>query len=409
MIEVDDLLTDAALTMPRREELLAAAWVRHADRGAARALEVLSSATDPTAAALAAGYLALLPSHRAEKQRAVESLAPRRGDWATAVADLIKFVTPPASNLLLRQALDARDDPSADSVLFEVTKYFPSLVQPFVEVIDDPLIGPAMLPGGPDAWARDFVRQFHESEDPTFLQALVRMRTGTARRELEGLRAQAPSRMWPALDASIENCGVFPDTGARSYFPKVALGFVVDRGESPHRVGGDYAGRVPFCELCFTPTAHALTLAAGALGWELSRDPSFFWFQCQHHDRDDQPLFVRLTDEGTERLVIIEIGEPTSEGMPFVPGERALALEDHPNQMGIGSDRVPVRGLHDVGGPPNWCRIDALPRCPVCDRGMRYLAALDGGMTPWGRVRIPGTLFMFWCDPCAVSATRLQR
>ena len=409
MTEVDDLLADAALTMPQREERLAAKWVRHADRGAARALEVLLSAADPAAAALAAGYLALLSGLRPEKQRAVESLAVRRGEWARAVVDLIKFLPPPAANLLLREVLETRNDPSADSVLFEIATYFPWLVQPFVEVIDDPLIGQTLLPGGPDDWARDFVQQFRDSEDPMFLQALVRMRTDASRRALEELRAQAPSRMWPALDASIENCGIFPNTGTPSYFPKSVLGFVVDRGGSPNRVGGGSAGQVPFCELCFTPTAHALTLSAGALGLRLARDPSFYWFQCQHHDRDDEPLFVHLTDQGAERLVIIQIGEPTSDGLPFVPGERALALEHHPNQIGIGRDRLPGRGLHEVGGPPNWCRIDAFPRCPICQRGMHYLAALDGGMTPFGRIRIPGTLFMFWCDSCVVSATRLQR
>ncbi|SEO03470.1 hypothetical protein SAMN05216404_11076 [Nitrosospira multiformis] len=409
MTEVDDLLADEALTMPQREERLAAAWIRYADRGAGRALDILSSVASPEAAALSAGYLSLLPGLQAEKQRVVESLAPRQGEWAHAVVDLIKALPPPAANLLLLKTLQAPDDPSASSVLFEIATYFPTLLHPFVEVIDDPLINQALLPGGPDAWAHDFSKQFRDSEDPIFLQALVRMRTDAARRELENFRAQAPSRMWPALNASIENCGIFRDTGTSSYFPKVSLGFVVDRGESPHRVGGRYTGRVPFCEFCFIPTGHALTLAGDALGWGLTRDPNFFWFQCHHHDHDDEPLFVHITAQGAERLLIIEVGEPEGGELPFVPGERALALEDHPNQIGIGPDRVPARGLHDVGGPPNWCRIDAFPRCPVCDRGMRYLAALDGGMTPFGRIHIPGTLFMFWCDPCSVSATRLQR
>jgi hypothetical protein len=323
--------------------------------------------------------------------------------------DLIRFLSASAANDLLHDTLQTPDDPSAGSVLFEIATYFPWLVQPYVGTIDDPLIEEAMLPGGPDEWAYDFVRRFRDSEDPVFLQALVRMRTEASRRELEALRATSPSRMWPALDASIENCGFFRDTGEESYYPKPRLGFVVEPGTAPHRLGGCFAGHLPHCEFCFTPTAHVLTLAAGEVGMELERDPSFFWFQCQHHDRDEEPLFVRLTYADAERLVVIELGDPVNHGIPLMPADLALALEDHPNQIGVGRDRVPRRGLHGVGGPPNWCHIDSFPRCPVCSRGMRYIAAIDGGMTPFGPIRVPGTLFMFWCDPCAVSATRLQR
>ena len=147
-------------------------------------------------------------------------LAPRKGDWARGIVDLIRFLTASAANDLLHDTLQIPDDPSAVSVLFEIATYFPWLVQPYVGTIDDPLIEQAMLPGGPDEWACYFVRRFRDSEDPVFLQALVRMRTEASRRELEALRETAPSRMWPALDASIENCGVFRDTGSESYYPK---------------------------------------------------------------------------------------------------------------------------------------------------------------------------------------------
>lgn len=408
MTEVDDLLADPALTMPLRQERLAAAWVRHSDRGAEQALTLLKATSDPRAAALAAGYLALLPGLRREKESAVITIAPRRGDWALAVVDLIRFLSPPAANCLLRQTLQATPDRSVSGVLFELATYFPSLVQPFVASIDDVLIEQAMLPGAPDDWAWDFVQRFQESEDPVFLKALVRMRTNAARSALEALRSSAPARMWPALDASIENCGIFHETGDPSYFPNLALGFVVERGTTPHRLGGGFAGHMPHCELCFTPAAHLLTLSSQALGWTLTRDPSFFWFQCQHHSRDDEPLFVQLSETGAERLIVIELAEAKDQGTPFIPGEFSLLLEEHPNPIGVGRDRVPKRGLHDVGGPPNWCRIDQFPRCPICSSGMRYLATIDGGMSPFGRLQIPGALFLFWCDPCRVSATRLQ-
>ena len=76
MNEVDELLADPTLTMPLREERLAVAWLSRVDRGAERALTVLSSTTNPEAVALAAGYLALLPGLREEKGRVVAALVP---------------------------------------------------------------------------------------------------------------------------------------------------------------------------------------------------------------------------------------------------------------------------------------------------------------------------------------------
>lgn len=409
MTEADALVADASLSMPEREERLAAAWSALADRGASRALQTLADSDSAEAMALAARYLALLPGHRADKQHVVESLASRRGEWARAITELIRFLPAGACGPLVRQALEAPEDPSTPSLLFELAGYFPACVQPFAELIDDPLVGGAMLPGGPDGWVDAFLGQFEQSEDPIHLRALVRMRTPRARTALQALRRRAPPRMWPALDACIENCGSFGDSDRPSYLQPAALAFVVDRGEAPHRVGGGFHGRLPCCELCGAPTGHLLTLSAGELGWPLSRDPSFLWFQCGCHDRDTEALFVQLDADGARRLVIIEFDLPSRGGRPFLLGERALALEPHPNPIGIGSDRVPQRARHEVGGPPNWCRMDAFPRCPVCSGGMVYLAALDGGMTPFGRLRIPGTLFLFWCDGCAVAATRLQR
>jgi hypothetical protein len=37
---------------------------------------------------------------------------------------------------------------------------------------------------------------------------------------------------------------------------------------------------------------------------------------------------------------------------------------------------------------------------------MKFVASIDGGMTPFGRAGFTGTLFGFWCDECAISTTQ---
>ncbi|MCP2168657.1 hypothetical protein LX83_005535 [Goodfellowiella coeruleoviolacea] len=39
---------------------------------------------------------------------------------------------------------------------------------------------------------------------------------------------------------------------------------------------------------------------------------------------------------------------------------------------------------------------------------MPFLAAIESRRTPFGPLRLPGLLFGFWCDGCAISATRIQ-
>jgi hypothetical protein len=40
---------------------------------------------------------------------------------------------------------------------------------------------------------------------------------------------------------------------------------------------------------------------------------------------------------------------------------------------------------------------------------MRFVASVDSGLTPFGRLGFRGILYGFWCDTDAVADTRHQR
>jgi hypothetical protein len=406
---LDMVVADSSLNIANKEERIAMTWSALPDLGATEALTALLSTENSLAAALAANHLALLPGLRAEKTRAAEHLLQQGGEWAKAGVNLIKFLPPDLIDDLIRNVFATASNESTESVVFEIAKYFPAHLQPFASNIESTIIGEALMAGGPDEWVDENMRRFAENEDPAYIRALVRIRTDKARNALYTLRATLPQLFRPAIDASLESSGIFADSGTPSIYPKIYIGLISRRYDSPHAVGGTFSGQVPFCEFCGAPLARVLSLSGAALGWNVIQNPSFFWFQCDCHDNLTEDLFVRLTSLGAERLVVIGIAEPGKVRRALCPMERSLVIEDHPNSFGIGSDRVPTRSQHEVGGPPNWCEIAGFPRCPECEGRLQYAAAFDGGMTPFDRIILPGTLFCFWCDGCAVSATRLQR
>lgn len=117
-------------------------------------------------------------------------------------------------------------------------------------------------------------------------------------------------------------------------------------------------------------------------------------------------MVARFTKDGVEGVMT-----PTSDGPAatnLVPGDLSLLLEEHTNQSGYGMEIVPGFNLHQVGGYPPWVTAARFPRCPDCGNGMRYLASIDEGVTPFGVLRLGGILHGFWCEDCAVSATMLQ-
>ncbi|HAB15423.1 MAG TPA: hypothetical protein PLX89_18895 [Verrucomicrobiota bacterium] len=406
---VEQLLVNKALNVIDRREAVAEIWGVQPDYGAAEACDVIFSTRDVSVASLAAAHLALLPGIRQQKHQVASDLLSRGDDWAAAAVDLVKFLPRKKIAEIGGRILEASGQDWADSLLFEIAKYFPEQLREFAARVSSPIIGEAMLAGGPDDWVADFVRRFEESDESAFLQALVRIRTPAARAALLSLQASAPERVRPAIEACLENCGVTPSPSRRAFFRGSYFGLIAPRASGRHVVGGRIGGQNPGCEICRAEMARVLCLRPDALGWDLRDSPNFFWYQCACLDRSEAEVFTRVRSDVVERLVVIEIAEPRRCECPVFPVECALVLEESPNQIGIGSDRVPGRGLHDVGGPPNWCQIDPFPRCPVCRSTMTYLAAIDGGMAPFGQIRIRGTLFCFWCDECQVAGTRRQR
>ena len=171
-------------------------------------------------------------------------------------------------------------------------------------------------------------------------------------------------------------------------------------------MGGPVPYAVPKCPVCDTPANRILTLAAAELDCPLDgpHQPSFFWYQCPHPPGS---VVVQIMSDRIKALM-----HPMSDGQAgtdLVPGDRAMVLEKHPNQFGLGIDQTPGFSCHQAGGFPPWVRIERFPCCPLCQKRMIFLAAIDSGMTPFGRLGFEGILYGFWCDACSVSCTQQQK
>lgn len=68
--------------------------------------------------------------------------------------------------------------------------------------------------------------------------------------------------------------------------------------------------------------------------------------------------------------------------------------------------------LNRIGGAPSWVQDSQYCKCPSCDRIMNFIGQLDSNLPTskgdrwlWGS---GGICYLFWCDPCAISANLWQ-
>jgi hypothetical protein len=190
--------------------------------------------------------------------------------------------------------------------------------------------------------------------------------------------------------------GRLPEQGRPAGHRPAFMGFVADKGESNHVIGGAWPAEVPLCADCGTPAERILTLSAADLPQELSCDPSFFWFACECDEVD----IITVRFIGADTQVYFNPQGPAAAEPRLVPVERSMVLTPHPNQTGVTMPAIPAATYHQVGGLPRWRSPETHPICPECGNYMPFLAATTVGRSV--------LLFGFWCDPCAVSSTRLQ-
>jgi hypothetical protein len=117
---------------------------------------------------------------------------------------------------------------------------------------------------------------------------------------------------------------------------------------------------------------------------------------------------VRITPDGQTK-VYYGPASAADYSTTLVPGgERSLALEPHPNQLGVSTEAVYGDSWYQVGGLPQWSEIDRHPVCPECGLSMPLLVSMTGDLTPYGVLSFDGCLYGFWCDDCRVSSVKYQ-
>jgi hypothetical protein len=371
-------------------------------RGVPEALAFFEQATDGDEARFAADYVGVLPDLRAEKTRLLDRALERR-ELLGAVTLPLRGATDETVARAIAAYLEDPDSEDTYAVAFEAAMFFPHLMRPHRDRLDDDELRLASLPGAPDELTGSLEASYRDDPDPDTLLALAKIRTDRALSALVDLRPVVPEHEHETLDVYIESSGVVPETGQPSVYFHTSRGFLVPRGEATHEMGRGWGRAVPACPVCDTPATRVLTLQAAALELELGGDPSFFWYSC---DCEALPYaVVRLSGDEPEGLMTpMTEGEPDR---PIVP-DAALLLEEHPNQYGYGAEPAPGYAAHQVGGYVPWIRPDRNPVCPICNQRSRFLAAIDSGQTMFGPIRFEGMLLGFWCDDCSVSTTTRQ-
>lgn len=374
------------------------------NRGAGVAADYLAETEDEAGADYVAQYLALIPGAHAEKTRAAERLR-QAGVLARAAAWLVPWLPDELLDGFVSDYL-AETKPSASpasSVVYSIGLFQPDRLRPYADRLE-PHMRRALLSGAPDELADAFLRVWQETHDLSRLEALALIRTDHARERLLAARDTVDEPAdWEEL---MELAGTLPDSGRPSGFRPAHMAFIVEKGEGPHVVGGPFQGDVPVCLECEEPAERVLELAAASLPFGLKNDASFFWYACECEATDSTT--VRITPDGGTH-VYFGPAAPASENGGLVPGgERALVIEEHPNQVGISDEAMAGNSQHQVGGLPQWVTVDRHPRCPECGTYMPFLASIGGDLTPFGELGFEGCLYGFWCDDCCVSSTKYQ-
>ncbi len=398
---IEAIVADRSLSVSQKSERLTNTLYSTPDHGVSSAVEALCNTRDSRLAAFLGDYLALLPGRRAEKNHAAECLR-RVSDLAGGASRMVPWLTPELLDRFVADYLAKPDKRSPlYSVMFEIATFFPALLRPRRDAFDSPSLHRGLLSGAPDTWIDDFLSRWRRDREIDAIDSIARFRTPRAADTIAGLRAEVPDReQW---ECWLEMAGRLPNGSSANFTPSF-LGFVVQQGETPHVMGGTVAGQVPLCPVCQKPAERVLTLAKDAAPFTLHSNPSFFWYSCDCNQLD----FTTVQERGDDRRVFFGPAGSGGPGGHVVPTKCSLELETHPNQVGVSIDVSYGFARHQVGGSPVWIHARALPHCPVCQGIMRFLASVDSGMTPFGRLGFTGMLFGFWCDACAVATTIRQ-
>ncbi|GGJ08280.1 hypothetical protein [Streptomyces brasiliensis] len=400
--KLTDIAQDDSLPGREKRQRIFSLLAGLEERGPAVAVECIEETDDWVLTDYVVQYLELLPGHVEAKTRVAE-LLQGKGPLVRSASRLVQWLP---NELLDSFVNDYLAEPSTDApvadVVFTIGIYRPELLRPVADRLADD-VQRSLLSGAPDELADAFLSSWTESGALSQLEALALIRTAHASDLIASLRDELADRSdWEVLQ---ELAGRLPDSGRDAGHWPAYMGFVVDAGRSPHVVGGRVTGRVPVCLECEEPAERVLALSAATLPFGLRNDPAFFWYPCDCEAMDS--VTVRINLDGLQ--VYYGPDGPASPEPGLVPGgERALALEKHPNQVGVSLEALPGEAVHQVGGLPRWVDIDRHPRCPECGKTMPFVASVGGGPTPHGELGFEGFLYGFWCDGCRVSSTKFQ-
>lgn len=139
-----------------------------------------------------------------------------------------------------------------------------------------------------------------------------------------------------------------------------------------------------------------LTLATclSCIGWET--EPLFY-----QHDRDGQPTNIEYS--GEKRKPITQYDPLLQTDVYLIGSGERWRWQEH----AMANSR---QNLHRVGGHPTWIQSAEFLTCPRCNKTMCFILQLDDGLIDIhnddlsGIFGDNGTLYMFWCDNCCISA-----
>ncbi|WP_433972840.1 hypothetical protein [Tunturiibacter lichenicola] len=401
---IKTIVENDSLSVEQKVDQLSAALGTQPDLGAAKVIKTLLATRDALVADYGANYLALLSGFASEKKAIVERFLEMDEEFIGAATNLVEFLPPELIDRIIGLYLaNPSDATPLYSVIYQTAVYFPERMRAYSERIDDPALRLSMLAGGPDDWVRDLAAKYRKDRKPGWLESMGRFHTLRAARTLFELGEDVPQEDRYAWSGALEIAGLMPDGSTASVYAPALRGFVRRRGEFPHAMGGIVPGEAPLCPKCSTPADRVLTLRSASLPFHPggALDPSFYWFGCACSTLS--AILLQMVPGGVKVLVGSKGKEGS--GRNIVPGELSLQLELHPAQAGFGIESAAGFGRHQVGGFPPFLNLDAFPICPLCQKIMRFLASIDSGMTPFGRMRFNGVLFGFWCSDCQTTTT----
>ncbi|MGW3563325.1 hypothetical protein ACWDSL_05385 [Streptomyces sp. NPDC000941] len=401
--EIRRIYTDSRLSGPRKRDRIFAYLYALEEHGVPVAVEALIAADKRYLVGYLAQYLGLTPGYAEQKTRAAEALREHE-ELVRSGARLVPWLPEKTLHGLIDDYLAAGDpDAPVASVIYNIGMFRPELLRSVADRIHDDDIQLGLLSGAPDHEARQLLDQWEVTKDPHHLVQLAFMRTPFASQALLGVRDEFDgSPEWQTL---LELSGSLPDSSLPAGHSPAYMGYVAEHGRSPHEVALPMSGEVPVCHLCETPAGHLLTLSAKDLPYELTADPTFYWYTCGCEDVGSTTV---RTEPGRTTVYYGPQGLADPD-FSFARGARSLVLELHPNQVGVTTRGLTGQPPHQVGGLPQWIRPEIHPRCPECSGVMRFLAFMNSTQMPFGRqLKLGGIVYCFWCDDCHVSSAKVQ-